>query len=632
MVKCRSCGAKLNTYEDLITHIEKTHSDEIPKDFSTTQYEYALRMGRTSGSCVVCKQETKWNEKTRKYHRFCGKPVCKEKYIQSFRKNMIGAHGKIHLLNDPEQQKKMLANRSISGKYKWSDGTEIGYTGSYERDFLHFLDVFMEFESTDIMSPSPHVYYYTYKGEQKFYIPDFFIPSLNLEIEIKDGGDNPNNHHKIQEVDKEKERLKDKVLLSQKAFSYVKITNKNYDPFFEFLHQLKKQYVADEQMPARERPIFIVREGAELYGSTVVTESATVHGSYDKVPVYILLTYTNTPVARMVRKYTGNPYSHASIAFDHDLKELYSFGRKSKWEWPTFISENIMDGIYKDAGDIATYGIYVTFVTKAELTSMRQRLEVFKDNAKKMRYSFVGLVNFAFGKETHRENEYFCSQFVAEILRSGRPELFNRDPSLYNPYQLSQLKEVYRIAEGKLTEYDGSIVDRQTKSILSKIQNKVAVGEHTSVREDFETIKCMNEALDLIHAYSIEPELKSRNIDRKILSVIQTIDPMGYTRLPLGFTQRNLNPVFADLIASSMSHDDINIFKTKMEDIIRQETVSFEFSRIYRDLNLGKMVLKQIASSTPELRASCNYVIAWCEHDYPELEKSRLTELTGVKK
>lgn len=68
----------------------------------------------------------------------------------------------------------------------------------------------MEFDSDDIFAPSPHTYYYEYEGTKHFYIPDFFIGSLNLEVEIKDGGDNPNNHHKIQAVDKVKEEKKTK--------------------------------------------------------------------------------------------------------------------------------------------------------------------------------------------------------------------------------------------------------------------------------------------------------------------------------------------------------------------------------------------------------------------------------------
>lgn len=254
MFKCGLCSEQYTTSEALMAHYEEDHADAIPKDFETAQFDYMLKKGRKHGNCVVCKQETQWNSVTNKYHRFCNKPSCKEKYRQMFMKRMIGKHGKIHLLNDPDQQRKMLANRAISGEYKWSDGKMIPYTGTYEKDFLQFLDVFMNFPSSDIMSPSPHTYYYIHEGVEKFYIPDFFIPSLNLEIEIKDGGDNPNNHHKIQEVDKKKEALKDKVMTSQTSFSYIKLVNKKYEPFFDFLFKKKEMNSSDE----KDKPIFIV--------------------------------------------------------------------------------------------------------------------------------------------------------------------------------------------------------------------------------------------------------------------------------------------------------------------------------------------------------------------------------------
>jgi len=96
-----------------------------------------------------------------------------------------------------------------------------------------------------------------YQKEKKFYIPDFFIPSLDLEIEIKDGGDNPNMHHKIQKIDKEKEKLKDEVMMSQNTFNYIKIVNKNYEPFFEFLFKMKER-LSDNNDGKPIKPIFIV--------------------------------------------------------------------------------------------------------------------------------------------------------------------------------------------------------------------------------------------------------------------------------------------------------------------------------------------------------------------------------------
>ena len=253
MYKCKICGKKYNELSCLYNHIESKHADMIPQDMTVQQFYYYMKTGKRNGNCVMCKQPTSWNMNTNKYNRFCGNPRCKEEYVKIMKSRMIAKYGKAHLLNDPNKQREMLANRSISGTYEWSDGKHTTtYTGSYELDFLKTLDNFFDWDPTDISMPSPHTYTYEYEGQQKFYIPDVFIHSLDLEIEIKDGGDNPNNHHKIQDVDKVKEKLKDDVLTSQRNFHYVKITNKNYENFFEFLNEVKKgfeKYGDDKKIP-----------------------------------------------------------------------------------------------------------------------------------------------------------------------------------------------------------------------------------------------------------------------------------------------------------------------------------------------------------------------------------------------
>lgn len=240
--KCIFCSSKFRDKSSLYDHIDVNHSSSIPNDMSIPQYLFNLKYKKEFGTCVICKGRTKWNESTERYDRLCSER-CKEDYKKAFQKRMIDKHGKIYLTQDPDHQRKMLANRKISGKYQWSDGiSEVGYTGSYELEFLKFLDIVMNFNATDIISPAPQNFYYKDdKGKERFYFPDFFIPSLNLIIEIKDGGDNPNKHHKIQEVDKKLEKIKDDIMRKQKDFNYVKVANNNFSDFINYLIDLRQQ-------------------------------------------------------------------------------------------------------------------------------------------------------------------------------------------------------------------------------------------------------------------------------------------------------------------------------------------------------------------------------------------------------
>jgi hypothetical protein len=228
------------------------HPEDIPKGFTPAQYFYYLQTGKDSAKCIVCKNPTEWNEATGKYNRFCNNPQCKAKYREQFKNRMMNKYGKTTLLNDPEQQRKMLESKKNSGEYEFKDGGKIKFVSSYELDFLKMLDNFLQFNSSDILGPSPHTYYYEYvnpedtKNEgKKFYIPDYFIPSLNLEIEIKQ---NTSTHPKILKIDKVKEECKDKMMNSISDIKYIKIVDKNYSKFFEMLLKLKEKYPTEEEL------------------------------------------------------------------------------------------------------------------------------------------------------------------------------------------------------------------------------------------------------------------------------------------------------------------------------------------------------------------------------------------------
>ena len=240
--KCPHCGAKYKSLQTWGSHIQMIHPNIIPHDWSTARYFYYIQTGKKNGNCIECHNPTEWNEATKKYGRFCHNPKCKEIYRAKFKNRMIEKYGKIHLLNDPNQQRKMIANRRISGIYTFKDGTKHVYTGKYEKDFLYMLDKFLSFSGSDIMSPSPHTYEYNYKNPhdkehegKHFYIPDFYIPSINLEIEIKE---NSNKHPKILRIDKVKEYQKDETMKSIPNINYIKIVEKDYTNFFKLLDSI----------------------------------------------------------------------------------------------------------------------------------------------------------------------------------------------------------------------------------------------------------------------------------------------------------------------------------------------------------------------------------------------------------
>lgn len=236
-VKCPICDKEYISHAAVWHHMESSHP--LPKNTPADQYFYDLTHGGKITLCTECHKPTQWNPRTHKYRRLCGNPECMKKVRETFKKRMLGVGKDPNQAQFADHQRKMLAGRRISGEYHWANGAVTPYVGNYEKDFLGICENVLNLDASDIIGPSPNTYQYKYGDKLHFYIPDFYIPDLNLEIEIKDGGNNPNMHHKIQEVDKVKEAAKDKVMMKQRGLNYIKVVDKQYGTLIQIVTRLR---------------------------------------------------------------------------------------------------------------------------------------------------------------------------------------------------------------------------------------------------------------------------------------------------------------------------------------------------------------------------------------------------------
>lgn len=472
--KCRECGKKFKTLNGWGNHMDTMHPGLRPEDYSYSRYFYYVMTGKTHGVCRTCKKDTKWNENSMKYDQYCENPECKQIYSKMAKERMMKKYGKLHLLNDPEVQKKMLSNRKISGKYTFKDGTSFEYVGSYERAFLEMLDTLFEWHSSDLMAPSPHVYRYDYRNPKddpknegsKFYIPDFYIPSLNLEIEIKQ---QTSGNQKMNEINRVKEKLKDEVMQSNPSINYLKINDNDFTNFFEFLEKAKEYLPSKEESESKKNELVV-----ESYLDDEMIAMEEAHYSKEnKYPVFLLLMHSGSPLSTIIKTLTRNEYSHACISFNSKLEPIYSFNGKFKRSGTNpFTIKTIDDPHFLKYHPM--YSLYVMYVNKKNYDKMKDRLQYFIDNQDTLEYDFLNLFSVLIGRESEKSDKWFCSKFVMSVLGAGRDN--QKVPSLYKPQDIAEFEDVTLVNKGDdLCAYDYRLTDKNLKKIKQGKFNEIVV-------------------------------------------------------------------------------------------------------------------------------------------------------------
>lgn len=242
---CPYCDVKLPR-GDLVSHVQEEHEMMIPEGYTAARVVYEKINGKNYGTCMVCGCKVyEWNEKIWRYRNLCGKKSC----MEAVKKKAAGNH-----LDDPDKQKKMLANRSISGEYEFSDEGRRSYVASYERKTLQFMDKVCNIPSKDVMTPGPTITY-EYNGETHTWITDIYYIPANLVIDCKDGGKNPNN--RPMDSYREKQLAKEKAIAKQGQYNYLRLTDNDFGQFLSALADIRY----GEQVKDTNKGIYINEGG-----------------------------------------------------------------------------------------------------------------------------------------------------------------------------------------------------------------------------------------------------------------------------------------------------------------------------------------------------------------------------------
>ena len=170
--------------------------------------------------------------------------------------------------------------------------------------------------------------------------------------------------------------------------------------------------------------------------------------------VFVVLTQTGTILSQILRVVTGDAYNHASISVDGSLQTLYSFGRRHPYNpvWGGFVQESPVSGTFgRFAGTRAK--VLQVPVTQQQYEQIKQHLEQMYQHRRRYHYNYLGLLLAFFHRSYQKENYFYCSEFVKDVLVRydvTREDAFGK---IVKPMELMELSGSREIYSGILSEY-----------------------------------------------------------------------------------------------------------------------------------------------------------------------------------
>lgn len=168
-------------------------------------------------------------------------------------------------------------------------------------------------------------------------------------------------------------------------------------------------------------------------------------GAYDETKqkkIYILLTRLPDHVSHTLGVIKQSYYTHASIGLEEDLNTFYTFAYKG------FRIENIDWYVKKERDFPCT--LYELKVSEKVYNETRDKLFSFVENKQEFSYSFVGVILGLLHIPHKFKNQYFCSQFVSEILKDCNIVELHKPSSTFFPGDFRKIKDARLVVRGNM--------------------------------------------------------------------------------------------------------------------------------------------------------------------------------------
>jgi len=169
--------------------------------------------------------------------------------------------------------------------------------------------------------------------------------------------------------------------------------------------------------------------------------------------IYILLTKSTSVTSHIIGRFTSDPYTHSSIAFDDKLTTMYSFARRySHLPLPAGLVEEKFDrGFLKSQGNIPCALLKLDVPDLIHETAQKN-IERMLCHKKHYRYSILGLLACKLHIPLEFHDKYFCSLFVAKVLADSKAVTLPKMSALMRPSDFLSMNCFTQIYNGGLLE------------------------------------------------------------------------------------------------------------------------------------------------------------------------------------
>ncbi len=186
----------------------------------------------------------------------------------------------------------------------------------------------------------------------------------------------------------------------------------------------------------------------------------------NKQYIYLVITRTGTVFSKVIGLATGKQYTHASIASNEMLTDMYSFCRDHK-ERPlpaNFNHEDIFTEVFGACKTIPSE-VYRIPVTDDQIERYHTLIRHFVLNREKYSYDLGALLPMALHiPYKMRNNKFVCSVWVGFMLgKTGIANDLKKHPSLVEPEDFRSVKGAELIYKGDLKKYRDYIKQMREK-------------------------------------------------------------------------------------------------------------------------------------------------------------------------